>query len=510
MAESVVQERQKRQRVGLSPETLMSSIVLVLIVNLVQRSVGLGRAVLFCRWMDPEELGHWEMAYSFLLLAAPLAVLGLPGSFGRYLERYRQRGQLWLFLRRTSFWTFTLAAATIALMAWRRADMAELVFGGADRAGLMLGVLCCLATVILHHFLEAVFAGLRMFRVVSAMHFTQSMSFALVSLSLLAFWRDVTASVVLGYGIACILSIVGVLTWAALRIDHSGDAGDHVAHSEFWPPLMRFAVWVWVTNLLTNVYGVIDRYMIIHFAGFDTDEALTQVGNYHTSNIVPVLLISFANLLVGAMTPHLSHDWEAGRRDAVSGRLNLILKLATMAMLAGSVVLLAVCPVLFRLAFGDKYDTGLAVLPWTIANCVWFSLLLVAQQYVWCAEKSHRATPPLVAGLIVNIVLNLILLPPLGLLGAVAATAVATLLTLLGQLYVNHRTGMQLHRGTILVMFTPALLILGPTPAAISAATILALAIARGWLLTPHERQQITATALERLSRFTTRLGVSP
>jgi hypothetical protein len=103
-----------------------------------------------------------------------------------------------------------------------------------------------------------------------------------------------------------------------------------------------------------------------------------------------------------------------------------------------------------------------------------------------------------------------VLLPPLGLLGAVAATAVATLLTLLGQLYVNHRTGMQLHRGTILVMFTPALLILGPTPAAIGAAAILALAIARGWLLTPHERQQITATALERLSRFTTRLGVTP
>lgn len=510
MPESVAQERRRRERVGLSPETLASSIVLVLLVNLVQRSVGFGRAVLFCRWMDPEELGHWEMAYSFLLLAAPLAVLGLPGSFGRYLQRYHQRGQLWLFLRRTSFWTFTLAGATIAMLVWRRADLAELVFGGADRAGLMVGVICCLATVILHHFLEAVFAGLRMFRVVSAMHFTQSMAFAVVSLSLLAFWRDATASVVLGYAIACLLSVVGVLSWAALRVDRSDDAGDHVAHSEFWPPLMRFAVWVWVTNLLTNVYGVVDRYMIVHFAGFDTDEALAQVGNYHTSNIVPVLLVSFANLLVGAMTPHLSHDWEAGRRDAVSGRLNLILKLATLAMLVVGVVLLVVCPTLFHLAFGNKYDTGLAVLPWTVANCVWFSLLLVAQQYVWCAEKSHRATLPLVAGLAVNVVLNLVLLPRLGLLGAVASTAVATLLTLFGQLYVNYRTGMRLHRGTILVAFAPALLVLGPLPAALGAAAILATALARGWLLTPHERLQITTSAWRRLSRFRTRLGASP
>ena len=48
------------------------------------------------------------MAYSFLLLAAPVVVLGLPGSFGRYLERFRQRGQLRTFLRRATIWTATL------------------------------------------------------------------------------------------------------------------------------------------------------------------------------------------------------------------------------------------------------------------------------------------------------------------------------------------------------------------------------------------------------------------
>ncbi|TWT94078.1 MurJ-like flippase [Botrimarina colliarenosi] len=507
MAKPLAPTRSARN--NLAPETLVSSLAVVLLVNVVQRSVGFGRAVLFCRWLEPEQLGYWEMAYSFLLLAAPLAVLGLPGSFGRYLERYRQRGQLRLFLRRTSFWTFLLAGSTVALLAWRRADLAALVFGSPDRAGLALGVVGCLVVVILHHFFEAIFAGLRMFRVVSAMHFTQSMSFAAVSLTLVACWRAETASVVIGYAVACALSIVGVLSWVALRVRPEAEAGDAVAHRDFWPPLMRFAIWVWVTNLLTNVFGVVDRYMIVHFGGFDTDEALVQVGNYHTSIIVPVLLISFANLLVGAMTPHLSHDWEAGRREAVSGRLNLVLKIGTLVMLSAGVVLLALCPLLFHLAFEDKYDAGLAVMPWTIANCVWFSLLLVAQQYVWCAEKSHRATPPLVVGLVTNIVLNLLLLPTLGLLGAVAATAAATLLTLLTQLYINYRTGMQVHRGTVLVAFAPGLLTLGPTPAAIGVVVLFGLALARGWILTPEERSQIGATAIQRLSRFTTRLGHS-
>lgn len=498
---------EKRSRIRLSPETLLSSLVLVLVVNLLQRSIGFGRAVLFCRWLEPEQLGYWEMAFSFLLLAAPLAVLGLPGSFGRYLEKYRQQGSLQLFLRRTTTWTFVLASLTLALMFWRRSDMASLVFGDSQQQELVTWLIACLAVVILHHFLEAVFAGLRMFRVVSAMHFTQSMVFAAVSLSLLCWWRSSGLSILLGYGIACLVSVAGVLTWSALRLERSFEAKGSITHREFWPPLMQFAIWVWLTNLLSNVFGVIDRYMILHLGVFDAEQALVQVGNYHTSNLIPVLIISFANILVGAMTPHLSHDWEAGRKNSVSNRVNLTLKLASLAMVGGSVFSLVVGPALFDVAFGDKYAAGLAVMPWTLASCVWFSLLLVAQQYVWCAEKSHRACLPLSIGLLANVALNLLLLPTFGLLGAVAATGLSTLLGLLLQLLVNHRTGMRVHHGTLLMMFAPILLVFGPAVASIGISMLLLLAIARGWVLTAGERRQMADLTRAWRTRFLSRFG---
>ena len=70
---------------GLKPDTLAASVTILLLANIVQRTIGFGRGILFCRWLSPDELGTWEMAYSFLLLAAPIVVLGLPGCFGRYL-----------------------------------------------------------------------------------------------------------------------------------------------------------------------------------------------------------------------------------------------------------------------------------------------------------------------------------------------------------------------------------------------------------------------------------------
>ncbi|WP_146587721.1 lipopolysaccharide biosynthesis protein [Posidoniimonas polymericola] len=474
----------------------------MLTVAVVQRSVGFGRGILFCRWLDAESLGHWEMAYGFLLLAAPLAVLGLPGSFGRYLTRYREEGRLWMFLRRTATWTFCLAGCAVAALLVFRQQFAQLVFGDPTSTGMMAAVAACLSTVILMHFLEAVFAGLRLFRIVSTMHFCQSMLFAAVALSLIQFRAADAVSVILAYSAGCLVTSLGVLAWASLRTEPTPDAAPQLSHRQFWPPLMRFAVWVWVTNLLSNLFAVVDRYMIVHCGGFAPDDALAQVGNYHASALVPMLLVSISNLLVGAMTPHLSHDWEAGRREQVSDQLNLTLKLGPLVMMVAGAVVLLFNPLLFELVFEGRYPNGQAVAPWTLATCVWFGMLLVAQTYVWCAEKSRRAAWPLAAGLTVNVVLNLVLLPRLGLLGAVVATAVATLIAFAIQIWVNHRVGMRVSIGLCLCGLSPLALAGGPR-VAVSAIAVMTLGVVfTNLVINGQEKHLLASVARGYLARL--------
>ncbi|MEM8864094.1 MAG: lipopolysaccharide biosynthesis protein [Planctomycetota bacterium] len=476
---SISEKAENSSRIGLRPDTLASSIVILLAVNVVQRTIGFGRGVLFCRWLEPEELGHWEMAYSFLLLAAPLAVLGLPGSFGRYLVRYQEQGRVRLFLRRTASWTLGLSALTIGILLWQQHAVANLVFGDASQGPLVVLTVSCLAVVILHHFLEAVFAGLKLFRIVSAMHFCQSMFFAGSALALVACWRPDAGSVIVGYAIGCAVSASGTLLWSLISngsATQPQSATEAISHREFWPPLMRFAIGVWVANFLCNLFAIIDRYMILHAGTFESSVALQQIGNYHAACIVPLLLVSVANLLVGAMTPHLSHEWEAGDRERVSQRLNLALQLVALAMLAAGSGVLVGCPWLFDLAFGDKYAAGLAVLPWTVASCVWFALLLVAQTYAWCAENTRAAAWPLAIGLVANVTLNFLWLPQWGLAGAVAATAVATLITLYAQLVVNQRLGMQVAWPTLAMGMSPLLLAGGAVVSLVGLGVLIAIA----------------------------------
>lgn len=440
------------------PDSLATSVAILLVVSVVQRSVGFGRGILFCRWLAPEELGLWDMAYSFLLLAAPVVVLGLPGSFGRYLERYRQRNQLRTFLRRAAIWTASLAAVAVTAIVLAAPSFSTLVFGEPDQRALIFLMAASLAAIILHHFLEALFAGLRKYRIVSAMQFCQSMTFAAISLGLLWWWRLAAESIVIGYGAACLISAVGTLLWTGRSVAVIAEPDVAQPHAEFWPPLVRFAIWIWVTNLLCQMFAVVDRYMLVHWSGMDTVTALAQVGNYHSSRVVPLLLISVADLISGVVMPYMSHDWEQGQRRQVSDRMSLVLKATSLGMFAVGVAVLWAAPLLFSVAFQGKYDGGLAVLPWTLTYCVWGGLLIIAQNYIWCAEKTKIGTVPLACGLALNIVLNLVLLPMWGLLGAVVATTTSTAIALAVLYWLNHREGMELQTGLIWLTAAPAAL----------------------------------------------------
>src|SRR4051794_20765983 len=449
-------ESEARSGRRLTPDTLAASVTILLLANIVQRTIGFGRGILFCRWLTPDELGTWEMAYSFLLLAAPIVVLGLPGCFGRYLERFRQRGQLRTFLRRATIWTAGLTIAAFALMVVAAPLFANLIFGEPDATTLVVLVALSLVAVILHHFLEALFAALRKYSIVSTMHFCQSVLFAAISLTLMWFWSFSAASIVIGYGMACLVSAILILAWKGRAVAEEAAHVEPMAHREFWPPLMRFAFWVWVINLFCHLFAIVDRYMLVNCSGLDSTSALTLVGHYHASRIIPLLFLSVADLLAGAVMPYLSHDWEIGARERVSDRLNFVLKLTSLVMLAGGVVVLWLSPLLFKVAFQGRYDEGLRVMPWTITYCIWYSLLLVAQNYVWCAEKAKLGVLPVVAGLAMNIAINLFLVPAWGLLGAVVSTTVATGSALALMYWINRRAGMRLDLGMVVLSVAPA------------------------------------------------------
>ena len=475
-------------------DTLADSVFILIVLSGVQRLVGLGRAVLFCRWLSAEELGLWDMSFGFLMLAAPLSVLSIPAAYGRYLEHYRQKGLLRTLVRRTAAVSVFLAIIACVLIVVFQRWFSELIFGSPDHAHLAELLAFVLLSVVAAHFFIALLTAMRNVRQFALIQFGNSLLFAIFGAVLLLAWRDTAQSVIVAYAIACCFSAAWSL-WYVRRAWRGLPAAEvSLGHRVLWAKLIPFFVWVTITDLLANLFVIVDRYMILHYSPVDTAEALAAVGQYHTSRIVPLLMISIALLLGGILTPHLSRDWEAGNKRRAKARLRLFSKLLAFVLFAGAVVVLFGAPLLFSVAFKGKFAAGFGLLPLTLAYCIWFGMTLILQNYLFCVEKARLGSAALLVGLVANVVLNLMLLPVYGLLGAVVATTAANFLALTMMCVLNRMLGFRLDFGSLVVFVVPILLLLGPW-ISLCGLTVIALASCfSNWILSGEERELLAET----------------
>lgn len=487
---------------GLRADSLAESVAILMALTLVQPLVGFARGVLFCRWLDPEQLGQWDISLGFLTLAAPLVVLGIPGSFGRYVEYSRQRGSLRRFLIVSTLATSALTAAAVAVVEGAAPAFSQLIFGSRDHAGLVRLIALAVAPLVAFGFVTELLTAFRLYRVVSVLQLARSAGFLVLGAVLCLAVQTVAASIVVAYALASLFT-VGLGCASLLRAWRDASAAvPEETSTSLWSKVVPFALWVWATNLLTNLFEIVDRYLIVHYSGRSPDDALELVGNYHSARVVPMLIVIFANMLASILTPHLSHAWETGRASEAKFQSRLALKLFALAISAGSAVFLLAAPLLFGVAFEGKYETGLSILPWTLVYCIWFGMAIIGGTYLWCREEARLTSLAMFAGMIIAIVLNVLLLPRLGLWGAVYACSASKLVVLLTIVLGWSLLGLGANFAIWSAIAMPLALLLGPLAAIASYLAVGVWALCGERFFTVDEKLRLVAAAAPALRRL--------
>lgn len=483
-------------------DTLAESVTMLVLLTLLQPALGFARSILFCRWLSPSELGQWDVVQGFLMLSAPMAVWGISGSFGRFCAHYRHRGALKSYLARASGLAAVLAGLWLAAMLLFPGRFAYLIFGESSAAGVIPLVTLALACVIGFSYVTELLTALRLFRVVSVLQLLRSAAFLGLGCLILWSWKLAGSSVVAAYAAASALSIIAGGFWLRRAWKTIDAEAASVPLAGMIRKVAPFALWVWLNNALTNLFEVVDRYMIVHFSQMPADTVMLAVGNYHSSRVVPLLLVAFSGTLVSMLVPHFSHSWEEGKRQEVGAQRNLVLKVFGTMQFVCAVLILFVAPWLFGTVLEGKYAGGQAILPLTLVYCLWFCLALVAEATLWCAEEVRLATAGLVVGMAVTIGLNLVLLPMYGLLGAVVATALGKLTLMLLTYLFNGMLKLPVDRGVWLISLAPLALAVGVSGGAIALACLAILAAATNVFLTADDKHELIRYAAQTWQRF--------
>lgn len=479
------------QPIRLASDPLVMGVVFALSLTVIQRAIGFVRGMMFCRMMPDDHLGQWSVVWSSLMLLAPLAALGLPGSFCRYAEHYLQRGQLVPYVRRVA----TLAGLTTALMAFAMmacpGQCSRLIFRESQHAGLIRAMACVLVVVALFNGVQSLMESLRQVRVVTMMRFWSGLAFAFAAIGLLLVWQDGVLAVLVGYGISCLIGLLPALWFASGNRQLIQTSNRPLGHSPMWAKVVPFAAWIWIANFLNNACDSIDRFLLLHLTPADSALAQSQLGQYHSSLIIPQLLVGLAVVISGTILPYLSAAWE--RKDFGDARriLTWTLKSAALGFFTLDLIVLLAAPLLFRFALQGKYTEGLSILPLSMIYSFWFCLITCSQAALWCNERMRWVATALVIGLLANVALNWMCIPWWGLPGAAFATALSNAIGLAAMLSIVKRDGWTIDTGTWLACGLPVIIVL-PTAAAIAAWVLIFFGVWRSdWVFDAAEKKQI-------------------
>jgi O-antigen/teichoic acid export membrane protein len=141
-------------------------------------------------------------------------------------------------------------------------------------------------------------------------------------------------------------------------------------------------------------------------------------------------------------------------------RLQQVLEVVSVVFTLASLGAILASPILFDLAFKGRYEEARGILPLALVQCVWMSLFLLAQTYLFCMERGKQVAVILVFGLALNVVFNYPLIAVFGLAGSMTATTIAGGIILVMLLWCIGRSGQPLGWRTSLLCFAPLLLLL--------------------------------------------------
>ena len=208
------------------------------------------------------------------------------------------------------------------------------------------------------------------------------------------------------------------------------------ASREMWRPLVRRGAPLALSGLLVNAYARIDQIIVFRAAG--AHDAGLYGAVYRILEQAQFIPLS----LNATMFPMVAAAWAADR-----ARARRLLQLGADYMAVGSVGLLAFVIVCARpsveLVFGKEFSDAAPALPILMGAFVAISFGYLGGQGVLILGLQRLAVTAAAVGLVVNVVANLLLVPPYGFLAAAWVT-LATEALVNGWIIVRVMQGMEM------------------------------------------------------------------
>ncbi|MBQ8554788.1 MAG: flippase [Clostridia bacterium] len=177
-----------------------------------------------------------------------------------------------------------------------------------------------------------------------------------------------------------------------------------------------------VSVIAVSVYRQMDKVMI----GALSD--MHQTGLYENAEKIILCLAGFISAIGTVMLPKVSHMTRQGRMEDVRKHIDLSMELVICMVSALGFGLMSIAIDFAPLFYGEAFArSGLLMIPLAFTLITIGFANVIRTQWVLPQKRDAIFVKSVLTGAVVNLVVNAILIPPYGAMGAAAATVLAEL-----------------------------------------------------------------------------------
>jgi O-antigen/teichoic acid export membrane protein len=372
---------------------------------------------IFTRIFPPGAYGQYSLVYVVVATATMLLSGWLQQSVLRYLPRFRADGRLAEFVARLEsvLWSFALLSLGVLLLGWPFRS----VLGDYARFYLV-GVVWTVAGVVF-------FVQNHVFRsnLQSALFSRYQVAYAVGRLLLGLAYVVLVSDDVIGLAIASAAAYL-ILVWpGALQIGGLRKKGwrPFSVDRSFLGMLLAYGFPVVGWTLGVRVLDLSDRFIIELFRGSE------EVGIYSANyTLVNMGILFVATPLLSAAVPLIVDAWETGHRDRIQSVISSFSRYYLITAAPVVVYTIVYSRELVSVFLGKEYREGYTIIPWVLGGSFVWNFAMYGHKGIKLREKTGVMFGLVAICCVVNVLLNLVIVPKYGYHGAAVTTFASYLL----------------------------------------------------------------------------------
>ena len=185
---------------------------------------------------------------------------------------------------------------------------------------------------------------------------------------------------------------------------------------------------LFVPIIAISIYKMMDKIMLEMMSG------VTQVGFYENAEKIVNIPLGIITALGTVMLPRMAHLVAQGKQEQSNKYISSSMKFAMFLAIAMMFGMIGVAPVLIPVFLGKNFESCIPLLQLmaiTVPFIAWANV--IRTQYLIPNQRDHSYIISVLLGAATNVVVNLILIPPLAAKGAVIGSLCAEAIVCLSQ-----------------------------------------------------------------------------